>query len=72
MRQIETSRTVVFDAPGTPAASSRHRVVDNLDLGQPDRAEIIFTGHRIHRGRPPKTEPSHITRINTRDTIGSP
>jgi hypothetical protein len=72
MRQIETSRTIVFDAP-------RHArgffealvvVVDNLDLGRPDRTELVFTGHRVRRGRPPQTEPVHHTRINTRDTIG--
>jgi len=70
MRQIETSRTIVFDAPRHARNFFEALVVDNLDLGRPDKTEIIFTGHRVHRGRPPKTEPSHITRINTRDTIG--
>jgi hypothetical protein len=44
--------------------------VDNLDIGRADQVELIFTGHRTRRGRPPKTEPAHRTRINTRDTIG--
>ena len=70
MRQIETSRTIVFDAPRHARGFFEALVVDNLDLGRPDRTELVFTGHRVRRGRPPQAEPIHHTRINTRDTIG--
>ena len=58
MRQIETSRTIVFDAPRHARGFFEALVVDNLDLGRPDRTELVFTGHRVRRGRPPQAEPS--------------
>ena len=70
MRQIETSRTIVFDAPRRARAFFEALVVDNLDIGRPDRVEVIFTGHPHRWGRPPKIEPTYKTRIATRDTIG--
>jgi hypothetical protein len=70
MRQIETSRTIVFDTPRHARQFFEALVVDNLDIGRPDRVELIFTGHRTRIGRPPKTEPTYKTRIDTRDTIG--
>jgi hypothetical protein len=70
MRQIETSRTIVFDAPRRARAFFEALVADNLDIGRPDQVELIFTGHRARWGRPPKTEPTYKTRINTRDTVG--
>lgn len=70
MRQVETSRTIVFDAPRHARAFFEALVVDNLDIGRPDHVELIFTGHPRRRGRPPKTEPTYKTRIDTRDTIG--
>ena len=70
MRQIETSRTMVFDAPRHARGFFEALVVDNLDIGRPDQIELIFTGHRVRRGRPPQAEPIHKTRIDTRDTIG--
>ena len=70
MRQIETSRTIVFDAPRHARNFFEALVVDNLDIGRADQVELIFTGHRTRWGRPPKTEPVHKTRINTRDTVG--
>jgi hypothetical protein len=69
MRQVETSRTIVFDTPRHARSFFEALVVDNLDIGRPDRVELIFTGHRARRGRPPKTEPTYKTRIDTRDTI---
>ncbi|MFK5647996.1 hypothetical protein ACI3ET_15965 [Ornithinimicrobium sp. LYQ121] len=45
MRQIETSRTIVFDAPRHARAFFEALVVDNLDIGRPDRVEVIFAGH---------------------------
>jgi len=70
MRQIETSRTIVFDVPRRARAFFEALVVDNLDIGRPDRVEVIFAGHPRRWGRPPKTEPTYKTRIDTRDTIG--
>ena len=70
MRQIETSRTIVFDAPRRARSFFEALVADNLDIGRPDRVEVIFAGHPRRWGRPPKTEPTYKTRIATRDTIG--
>jgi hypothetical protein len=70
MRQIETSRTIVFDAPRRARSFFEALVTDNLDIGRPDRVEVIFAGHPRRWGRPPKTEPTYKTRIDTRDTIG--
>ena len=37
MRQIEVSRTIVFDAPSNARAFFEALVADNLDIGRPDR-----------------------------------
>ena len=42
MRQVETSRTIVFDAPRHARAFFEALVADNLDLGRPDSVELIF------------------------------
>ncbi|MFK5635953.1 hypothetical protein [Ornithinimicrobium sp. LYQ103] len=70
MRQIETSRTIVFDAPRHARAffeaprgrQPRHRPSRSCrgDLRRPPR----------RWGRPPKVEPTYKTRIATRDTVG--
>ncbi|MFF3872215.1 hypothetical protein [Streptomyces sp. NPDC001978] len=51
MRQIETSRTIVFDAPRRARAFFETLVADNLDLGRPANVEIIF-GRQIRRNTP--------------------
>jgi hypothetical protein len=68
MRQVETSRTLVFDAPRHARGFFESLVADNLDLGRPDNVELIFTGHRGHWGRPPAVEPIYKTKVVTRDT----
>jgi hypothetical protein len=68
MRQIETSRTLVFDAPRRARAFVEALVVDNVDLGRHDSVELIFTGRNERRGRPPTTAPVYRTRIVTRGT----
>jgi hypothetical protein len=68
MRQIEVSRTIVFDAPRRARTFFEALVTDNLDIGRPDTVELIFQGHRGHWGRPPKTEPVYKTKVVTRDT----
>jgi hypothetical protein len=42
MRQVETSRTLVFDAPRRARAFFEALVADNLDLGRPDEVQLIF------------------------------
>ena len=51
MRQVETSRTLVFDAPRRARGFFEALVADNLDIGRPELIELIFRrGQR--RGRP--------------------
>jgi hypothetical protein len=68
MRQIEVSRTIVLDAPRRARTFFEALVVDNLDIGRPDTVELIFRGHRGHRARPSRVEPTYKTKIVTRDT----
>jgi hypothetical protein len=51
MRQVEVSRTVVFDAPRRARAFFEALIGDNLDIGRPANAGIIF-GRRIRRDTP--------------------
>jgi len=67
MRQIEVSRTLVFDAPRHARGFFEALVADNLDLGRPDSVELIFTGPP-HRGRPYKLDCVPKTKVVTRDT----
>ena len=70
MRQVETSRTLVFDAPRRARAFVEALVADNLDLGRPDTVELIFTGHRrgSRPGRPIKHTQPCRTSVVTHDT----
>jgi len=61
MRQIETSRTLVFDQPRNGRAFFEALVADNLDLGRPEQVEIIF-GRKIL----PSTPGVFATRVVTR------
>ena len=67
MRQIEVSRTLVFDAPRRARAFFEALVADNLDVGRPDSVELIFTGPR-RTGRRPTVGCVPKTKIVTRDT----
>ena len=42
MRQVETSRTLVFDAPRRARGFFEALVTDNLDIGRPELIELIF------------------------------
>ena len=42
MRQVEVSRTLVFDAPRHARGFFEALVADNLDIGRPDSVELIF------------------------------
>ena len=67
MRQVEISRTLVFDAPRRARAFFEALVVDNLTLGRPDTLELIF-GRQIRRGRQRRTQEVFNTKVVTRDT----
>ncbi|MDI3313445.1 MAG: hypothetical protein QJR12_03905 [Mycobacterium sp.] len=67
MRQIEVSRTLVFDAPRHARSFFESLVADNLDIGRPDSVELIFHGPR-RPGRPPKIDCVPKTKIVTRGT----
>lgn len=69
MRQIETSRTIVFDAPRHARAFFEALVADNLDVGRPDSVELIFHGpYRPGHGRRVTLGCQPKTKIVTRDT----
>ena len=42
VRQVEVSRTLVFSAPRHARAFFEALVADNIDIGRPERAEIVF------------------------------
>jgi hypothetical protein len=48
MRQIETSRTLVFDAPRRSRAFVEALIADNLSLGRPDEVQLPHS--RRHQG----------------------
>lgn len=69
MRQVEVSRTIVFDAPRHARGFFEALVVDNLDIGRPDTVEFLFHGqHRCGHGRPIKLGCLAKTKVVTRDT----
>jgi hypothetical protein len=69
MRQIETSRTIVFDAPRRARAFVEALVTDNLDIGRPGSVELIFTGRGPKaRGRRIKNDTPCKTKVVTADT----
>ena len=51
MRQVEVSRTLVFDAPRRARAFFEALIADNLDIGRPANVEIIFN-RQIRRDTP--------------------
>lgn len=51
MRQVEVSRTLVFDQPRNGRAFFEALVADNLDLGRPEQVELIF-GRRLRSSTP--------------------
>ena len=67
MRQIEISRTMVFDAPRRARAFFEALVVDNLTIGRPETLELIF-GRHIRHGRQRRTQDVFNTKVVSRDT----
>ena len=65
MRQIETSRTIVFDTPRYARSFFEALVADNLDVGRPDTVELVF-GRGFING-PQTGHPANIqTKVVTR------
>lgn len=64
LRQVEVSRTIVFDAPRRARGFFEALVADNLDVGRPDELKIIF-GRRIQKNTPGE----FATRVVTRGTL---
>ena len=65
MRQVEISRTIVFDAPRHARGFFEALVADNLDIGRPHNVEIIFA-RRVRRD----TWGTFRTAIDRRDNGG--
>jgi hypothetical protein len=61
MRQVEVSRTIVFDAPRRARGFFEAVVADNLDVGRPDEVKIIFD-RRIQRNTPGEFATKVVTR----------
>ncbi|MBV9599651.1 MAG: hypothetical protein JOZ87_22740, partial [Chloroflexi bacterium] len=67
MRQIETSRTLVFDAPRRARGFFEALVADSLDLGRPDEVQLTF-GRQIRSN----TGSPFSTRVVTRGACVAP
>ena len=67
MRQVEVSRTVVFDAPRRARSFFEALIADNLDLGRPENVEIIF-GRRVRCDTPAPSAPPSTAPSSTRTT----
>lgn len=61
LRQVETSRTLVFDAPRRARAFFEALVADNLTIGRPDEVQLIF-GRQIRKN----TAGTFSTKVVTR------
>jgi hypothetical protein len=63
MRQVEVSRTIVFDAPRRARGFFEALVADNVGTGRPDEVKVIF-GRQIYKN----TKGEFSTRVVTRGT----
>jgi hypothetical protein len=66
LRQVEVSRTLVFDAPRRARALFEAVARDNLDVGRPHEVELIFSGRPTRMGRPRNQPETFKTKIVTR------
>jgi hypothetical protein len=57
MRQVETSRTLVFDGDVHARAFFEALLCDNMDLGRPENVELLF--RRGQKGGRPTNPPAH-------------
>jgi len=67
MRQVEVSRTIVFDAPRRARTFFEALVTDNLSLGRPDEVALIFD--RQVRSTTPGTFSTKVVTRGTEVTI---
>ena len=58
LRQVEVSRTLVFDAPRQARAFFEALIADNLDLGRPDTSSVFSR----RPARPPARHPGGRSR----------
>ena len=63
MRQVEVSRTLVFDAPRRARGFVESLITDNLDLGRPDEVQLIF-GRQVRKN----TKGTFSTKLVNRGT----
>ena len=63
MRQVEASRTLVFDAPRRARSFVESLITDNLDLGRPDEVQLIF-GRQLRKN----TKGTFSTKLVNRGT----
>jgi hypothetical protein len=61
LRQLELSDTRVFDRPAAGRAWFERTIADQLDLGRPDKVQIVF-GRKISRATPGAFQTKVITR----------
>ena len=60
MRQVEVSRTLVFDAPRRARRFVESLITDNLNLGRPDEVQLIF-GRQVRENTKGTFPPSSST-----------
>jgi hypothetical protein len=60
IRQLELSDTRVFDRPAAGRAWFERTIADQLDLGHPDRVQIVF-GRKVTRTTPGRFQTKVIT-----------
>jgi hypothetical protein len=67
MRQVEVSRTIVFDAPRHARGFFEALYTDNLDIGRPEQMQIVF-GRRV-RTPPPDGYRTRLLRSGDEVTL---
>jgi hypothetical protein len=69
MRQVEVSRTIVFDAPRAARSFFEALCTDNLDIGRPEEMQVIF-GRRV-RTPPPGGYRTRLLRSGDEVTLNA-
>jgi hypothetical protein len=69
MRQVEVSRTIVFNAPRAARGFFEALCADNLDIGRPEQMQIIF-GRRV-RTPPPQGYRTRLLRSGDEVTLNA-
>jgi len=71
MRQVEVSRTIVFDDPAGARAFFEALIADNIGLGRPENVEMLFgRAPKGRTGRPPKEPLAYRTAIDRHPQLG--